>query len=69
MKFCNYIARVVAPKHATNSASDVEEAIVVCLMLFHETAPLSKRKIYPDVDLPMLRYPAKSEDEYSITSM
>jgi hypothetical protein len=33
-----------------NSASIVDEATIVCLVFFQDTAPLARRKIYHKVD-------------------
>lgn len=50
IKFYNQIAYEVAWWHVIKSAFIVEEAIMVCLMLFHNIVPLAKEKIYLDVD-------------------
>jgi len=53
----------LASKHAKNSTSMVEVAITNCFALFHDTTPLAKRKIYPNVDFLESTHPTKFESE------
>jgi len=39
----------------------VEDAVTVCLELFHDIAPFARVKMYPDVDFLSSASPAKSE--------
>ena len=51
MKLLSHIPCEVASKQYMNSASIVEIAVKVCLMLFQDITPSTKIKMYPDVDL------------------
>jgi hypothetical protein len=68
IKFLNHFSYEVASKHAMNSASIVDDAIIVCLVLFHDIAPPAKIKTYPEVNFLESLQPKKSEYEYPTTS-
>ena len=63
MKLLSHTPCEVASKQDMNSASIVEVAVMVCLMLLQDIAPLANIKMYPDVDLRESRQPTKSESE------
>ena len=63
MKLLSHTPCEVASKQDMNSASIVEVAIMVYLMLFQDIAPPANIKMYPDVDLRESTQPAKSESE------
>ena len=50
IKFRNQIACDIAWWCAISLTSIMEEAVMVCLMLFHDIAPTTSEKIYPNVD-------------------
>ena len=63
MKLLSYTPCEVASKQDMNSASIVEVAVKVCLMLLQDIAPPTNIKMYPDVDLRESTQPAKFESE------
>ena len=66
-KFFNH-AYFVASKHAMNSASIVEDAVRVYLVLFYATTPLANMKILSQEDFLESRQPTKSASKYPIKS-
>ena len=63
MKLLSHTPCEVASKQDMNSASIVELAVKVCLMLLQDIAPLANIKMYPHVDLCESTQPTKSESE------
>ena len=63
MKLLNYTPCDVVSKQEMNSASIVEVAVKVCLLLLHDTAPSENINTYPNVDFRESTQPAKSESE------
>ena len=54
------MAYPVASKQAINSAYIVDDAMMDCLQLFHDTAPPTRVNTYPDVDFLVSLHPAQS---------
>ena len=48
IKFRNHKVWLITSKHAANSASIVDKAIMDCFTLFHEIAPPAKRNTKPE---------------------
>lgn len=63
IKYLNQIACFIASWHAMNSAFIVDEATIVCLVFFQDTAPLARRKIYYKVDFLLSTQLANFESE------